>query len=128
MRIQDMTRKQFEALPHRGWKEDKGKFSSLIILPSRRLHDSGYRCLEFILVNDKGEPICKAGGCADVIHIDGIGGYGKGWSSVPVSIPPKGWSMDCLKKSGLMRIFLDGDMTIGTDLSSFEVFGERRIT
>lgn len=67
---------------------------------------------------------CKLSGCSDVIHIDGIGGYGK-WTAdrgVPTLVPPKGWSIDCLKKSKLIRLFSDGKLRAGRALSSFELY------
>lgn len=64
---------EFRNLPKRKFGEDVGKFDSLVILPTRRKHDSGYRCMEFVAV--KGEqPICRMGGGSDVIHLLGIDG------------------------------------------------------
>ena len=125
--VNEMTRKEFEALPFR---EDWGKeviCNSLIILPgkSRPLHDSGYRCMDFVAVVD-GTPICRLSGGSDVIHVDGIGGYGYKWSekgSVPNLMPPSGWSIDCLPKSGLLRMFTHkGKIVCGAALSSFEMY------
>lgn len=126
--LTDWTRKDFETLPCRNWDEDIGEFDSLVILPTRHIHDSGYRCMDFIAV--KGDtPFVRLSGCSDVIHIDGIGGYGKDWVSrggVPMLIEPKGWRIDSLKKSGLLRLFANGKMTVGAALSSFDVYNNTK--
>ena len=112
--------KELEALPERKWDEEIGEFDSLIILPTSHLPDSGFCCMDFIAVRGK-EPFCKLSGCSDVIH---IGGYGK-WTAdrgVPTLVPPKGWSIDCLKKSKLIRLFSDGKLRAGRALSSFELY------
>ena len=118
--IDDMTRKEFEALPFR---EDWGKsddFDALIILPTRRIHDSGYRCLDFIGVR-KNVAVCRLSGCSDVIHFDGIGGYRIGWPGRE-GLTQGHWNIDCLKKSGLLRIWTDtGPTRAGSALSSFEI-------
>jgi hypothetical protein len=121
------TRKEFDSLPYRSWNEDMGEFDSIVILPLRRLHDSGFRCLDFVGVKDN-VPFCKLSGCSDVIHINGIGGLGKDWlhryGTIPKTIQPMEWSIDCLKTSGLLRIFTHYKMTVGEALSSFEVYSE----
>ena len=109
MKIQEMKRCDFEMLPHREWREEI-EFDSMVILPGKAkdLHDSGYRCMDFVAVKNN-EPLCLLAGGSDVIHIDGIGGYGKDWfkkyGCVPSQISIFGWSIDCLPKSGLLRIW-----------------------
>ena len=133
MLITEMTRKDFEALPYRS-DTFKGSFDSLVILPSRQKHDSGYRCMDFVAVI-KDEPICRLSGCSDVIHFDGIGGFGMKWfvrfGKVPSSIEPKAWQIDSLSKSGLLRIFLFNDkLQLVIDemsLSLFNLYAEPRI-
>ena len=127
MDVNDMTRKDFDALPSRGWNEDIGEFDSLVILPGRvkEMHDSGFRCMDFVAVR-KTVPICRLSGCSDVVHINGIGGYGKNWFSrvggIPKTIEPISWSIDCLAKSGLLRLFCRHNLEAGEALSSFELF------
>ena len=115
MNVSEMTRKGFEELPLREWNEEV-IFDSLIILPgkARDLHDSGYRCMDFVAVLNK-KPICRLSSCSDVIHIDGIGGVRR-------RLPFTGWSIDCLPKSGLLRLFTQAKISCGPSLSSFEVF------
>ena len=121
------TRKELEALPHRNWNADIGSFSSLIILPTRRLHDSGYRMMDFVAVNDNDIPFIRLSGCSDAVHIDGISGIGPHElveKMLPLGIvKSKGWSIDCLKASGLLRIFCMGRLKSGEALSSFELYG-----
>ena len=97
-----------------------GDFDSLVILPLRTKHDSGYRCLDFVAVRN-GKPVCKLSGCSDVIHIGGIGSSYLGKSDLV------DWSIDCLPKSGLLRLFAgDAILKDGGALSSFQVFARRR--
>lgn len=129
MTVENMTIKDFEKVPHRGsFNKDIGEFDSLVILPTREKHDSGYRCMDFVACI-KNKPICRLSGCSDVIHIDGISGYGYNWINRRVGIPSQvevvGWSVDCLPKSGLLRIFNDRrKMIAGDALSSFEIFAK----
>jgi len=155
--INDMSRKELEKVPYRSSWDEEIRCNSLIILPSkvssyniilykikywlsnhikfiRRIeiysipgvHDSGYRCMDFIAVKDN-VPICRLSGYSDVIHIDGIGGYGYCWTkkyrTVPKVVPPSGWNMDCLLNSGLLRIWPSGkEIICGIALSSFEIY------
>ncbi len=114
------SRKDFEELPNISeLKERPEIIDSLVILPTRRMHDSGYRIMHFaVIVNDK--PVCKMMGCSDVMKIGGIAGYnGK---STFNQIVPVGWSIDCLATSGLLRLFCDTQIKLSAPLSTFEVF------
>jgi len=156
MDVNKMTRREFDALSDRKWDEDIGEFDSLVVLPMnisyfdifwywmcyfvskifrfeppeiwqiRGMHDSGYRCMDFVACKDN-EPICKLSGCSDVVHFNGIGGCGYNWleryKAVPDKIPPIDWNIDCLLKSGLLRIFCqEYKLKAGEALSSFELF------
>lgn len=125
--IQQMTRKEIENVPSRNWNEDIGEFDTLVILPQRQIHDSGYRCMDFVACIGF-KPIRRLSGCSDVIHINGIGGYGKYviGAGIPHLILPIGWSIDCLKVSGLLQIFSDTKLTCGQALSSFEIYATPR--
>ena len=114
------TRKDFEALPDISELNEKPEIAdSLVILPTRRLHDSGYRIMHFaVIVNNK--PVCKMMGCSDVMKIGGIAGCnGKATFS---QIVPVGWSIDCLATSGLLRLFCDTRIRLTPPLSTFEVY------
>lgn len=89
-------------------------------------HDSGYRCIDYIAVKDH-EPVCRISGCSDVLHLEGIGGFGLDWlnkgGGVPRAMPPVGWNFDCLPRSGLLRLWCDSKLLIyGCALSSFEIY------
>jgi len=130
--INKMTVKEFQALPVRGWNDNVGTFTSLVILPTKRKHDSGYRCMDFVAVKD-GKPIARLSGCSDVIHIDGIGGYGdwfERFGTTPDKVAPRSWSIDCLNRSGLLHLFCSyrtngkhegRKLKAGAALSSFEI-------
>jgi hypothetical protein len=128
-KLNDWTKKELKLLPKRKWNENIGEFDSLIIFPlsCKYIHDSGYRLMDFIAVIED-TPICKLSGCSDVLHIEGIGGFGilNLKDSIPKLIPPKGWYIDCLETSGLLRIFCDSKLRVGSALSSFEVYGETK--
>jgi hypothetical protein len=126
MNINDMTRKQFEAVPFREDWSAEVRCDEIVILPQRKMHDSGYRCMDFVAVKN-GEPVCRLSGDSDVIHVDGIGGFGRDWLThyghCPDSVPPSAWSIDCLPKSGLLRMWSTrGDMICGPGMSSFEIY------
>lgn len=124
MNINEMTREAFYRLPYReDWRKPV-ECTEIVILPARYsllgvvkykireflakvfglrkpeiyeipyLHDSGYWLMDVVAVVN-GEPLCRASGCSDVIHLDGIGGFGLNWhkrGGVPDSVPPSGWS------------------------------------
>lgn len=124
--ISDMTRKEIEDCPRREWNEDIGEFDSMVILPLMKLHDSGYRCMDFVAIKD-GKPFKRLSGCSDVIHINGIGGYGKyKGGGIPSMTEPINWSIDCLKKSGLLQIFTHGKLTCDSALSSFSIYSKEK--
>jgi hypothetical protein len=77
--------------------------------------------MDFVAV--KGiEPFCRLSGCSDVLHIDEIVGNGEYKQNVPTLIPPKGWHINCLKKSKLLRLFSDGKLKAGMALRIFHLY------
>ena len=131
MGMNGMTKKEFLLLPHRKWAEEV-ICDSVIIIPmsgtKKELHDSGYRCMDFVAVKGD-EPVCLLSGCSDVIHINGVGGFGdymRG-SGFPELVVPVGWSIDCLPKSGLLRLFAGScKIKCKPALSSFEIIAVER--
>lgn len=101
-----MTRKDFEALPYRERWDKPVEFRSFVILPSKRIHDSGYRMMDYIACNSK-EPMCRLSGASDVLHI----------------LSSKIISIECLPKSGLLHVFIrsGGKFQASDDLSSFDI-------
>lgn len=123
--VGDMSRKEIESVPYKDSNEDIGEFTALIILPLRKLHDSGYRLMDFVAVRN-GIPLKRLSGCSDVLHINGIGGDGEYTGRFNPMVPAVGWSMDCLPKSGLLQLFSDGVLTVsGYALSSFEIYSKK---
>jgi hypothetical protein len=123
---QEMTRAEFDKVPLRkNWSKEVD-CDGIVILPQRRMHDSGYRCMDFVAVK-KGFPVCRLSGCSDVIHFDGIGGRGlHGRIGEVIKGIPIDWNIDCLPKSGLLHIFTHGyKIRAGAALSSFEIFALR---
>ena len=129
MDVNKMSVRDFDMVPHRRFDEDL-VFDSMVILPGggKKLHDSGYRCMDFVAVRD-GRPICRLSGCSDALHIDGIGGarFLDRRQGADSSKVPGNWSMDCLPESGLLHLWsMDTKMTCGQALSSFEVFAVKK--
>jgi len=155
MNINNMTRKQFMQLPHKKWDKEI-RCDTLIVIPHEikkssvlkytlrkwlsqhmptlfkepevyeisGMHDSGYRLISCVLCMGD-EPICITGG-GDVLHMDGIGGFGYNWfenyGHVPHQIPVSGWTMDCLPQSGLFRLWCNEEILVGRSLSSQEIY------
>ena len=125
----EYTITEFRNLPKRKFDEDIGNFDSLVILPTRRKHDSGYRCMEFVAVKG-GQPICRMGGGSDVIHLLGMDGFNcrgkedhkklfiRRTENVTFNASLR---IDCLP-CGLLRIFCHHKLKAGMDLSSFELY------
>lgn len=142
MKIYDMTKEDFANVPHLDTYHDWERlapnghleFRSFVIIPVYNedgtidLHDSGYGCMEFCLVDYGDKPIGKVGGGSDVVNLDGIGGYGD-WlgrfQGVPRLIPVHGWSFDLLP-CGYLNVWTRRTLFIrdGIICSNFEVFSE----
>lgn len=99
------TREEFESLEY---FKPTDNFNGVVIIPTDEMHDSGFRCMKFALVN-YGKVVGCVGGGSDVIHLNGIGGYGKfgeEWDrSLNTGLMKRvDWSIDCLP-NGLIRLF-----------------------
>ena len=102
--INDYTLQELREIKTFGENEE---FSAFVMVPMEELHDSGYRCMKFILERDR-EIVGAVSGWSDVVHINGIGSYGAygdDFKSALKSqmVPRVGMSMDCLPKSGCLR-------------------------
>lgn len=126
----EWTREEFESLPtpKSFTNEEVGEVDSLIILPCEYCHDSGFRCMEFITIQE-GEPTYRLSGCSDVLNLSGIGGYNvrTGLGNFVLRhktrlMPANNWCIDCLPTSGLLRIFCDKKIYVGSSLSNFEIY------
>jgi hypothetical protein len=121
----EWTRKEFESLPRPKsyTNQEIGEVDCLIILPCRHRHDSGYRCMEFVTIQNN-IPTYIVSGCSDVIHLGGIGGLNiyKNDKLANKRTSIIDWSIDCLPTSGLLRLFCSKRIIVGASLSSFEIF------
>jgi len=88
-------------------------FKDVVLVPMRKTHESGFRCMKFILVRH-GEIVGAVSGWSDVMHINGIGGYGKDFNETIKTrkVDLTSWKIDCLAKSGCMRLFTDKDLEL----------------
>lgn len=90
--INDMTRKELEDLKVLQWDEPY-EIDSLILLPTRKLCGSGYRLYDIIV-------------CQNETAIGKIGLYDTHSIILNTNSREESIGIDCLKGSGLMRIFL----------------------
>lgn len=101
----DSTKEEFEKLEY---KRPTGKIDGFVIIPTGELHDSGYGCMKFALTYHD-EVVGCVGGGSDVIHLNGICGYGKYDYEYQTRVrtrkgPIIDWRIDCLP-CGLLRVF-----------------------
>lgn len=122
------SRKDFNALPtYCELQEKPNVIDSIVVLPTRKMHESGYRIMDFALIKDN-MPICRINGCADVVKIGGLGGYngyeGCRRTESGTVVEPCGWSIDCLNTSGLIRLFCDTKIRLDSYVtgSTLELF------
>ncbi|HAQ52045.1 MAG TPA: hypothetical protein DCR12_04710 [Lachnospiraceae bacterium] len=106
------TREDFENLDY---FEPTGEFNGIVIIPTNEMHESGYRCMKFALM-DHSEVVGCVGGSSDVIHLNGIGGYGKFGKDFDRSLRTGlakrvDWSIDCLP-NGLIRLFCSSKLEL----------------
>lgn len=121
MNIFDMKKSDFDSIPFRKWNDPAIEFTDLVIIPTRYKHDSGYRCIKYCACIN-GEPVAMLGGHSDVMHLDGIGGYGKWDKEIPTKADVRAWKMDCLP-CGYLHIWCSGyNLIADAGLSDFELF------
>lgn len=107
------------------------KFNGVVIVPMNKTHMSGWRAMKYVLVN--GEKIVGVlGGGSDVLHINGIGGYGLDFdNSIKTgTVKRVAYKIDCLRKSGCVRLFADHWLTLGNGYygtSDFMIYAGERI-
>lgn len=94
-----MTRKELLAVPARKWDEILTGVYAVWVIPSRRKHDSGWACMDFVAQTQNG--LVRFGsGCDDV------------------SFEGSHFRMECDYKTKLLRIWNRRKFTITHDLSS----------
>lgn len=115
--INEMPKKYFQELEI---KYDKKGFTSFIICPMKEIHDSGYRCMKFILLR-RHKIVGTVSGWSDVVHFNGIGGQGK--NGVYEKFPRQtAYRIDCLRKSGLVRVIADYLLEVDEPILSDFIF------
>ncbi|MBO6254180.1 MAG: DNA cytosine methyltransferase [Bacteroidaceae bacterium] len=70
--LNDITLKEFQDMECFGQTET---FNNVIIVPTDNIHDSGYRCMKFVLVRGR-EIVGCVGGYSDVVRPNGTGNMG----------------------------------------------------
>ena len=125
----------FQEFMDMDYKMPEKPFTGVVIVPMQEPHDSGYRTMKFVLTHGD-EIIGVVGGECDVIHLDGIGGYGKlhgdELKTAIVSNMTKrtDWSIDCLWQSHCIRLFssyaCEIDDFIGSDFCIYATKPYRR--
>ena len=121
-----MTRKQFLEIEEHYPTEP---FNGFVIVPTGKKHDSGYGCMRFIL-ECHGKIVGAVGGWADVVHLNGIGGYGLNWERTlsTGTIEVTDWNIDLLPTSKCLRVFSSRELKIEDIIcSDFEVFATERM-
>lgn len=121
MNIYEMTREEIMGLDYIA---PATEFNGCVIVPIGKMHDSGYQRMKFVLIDDSGEVVGCIGGGSDVIHLNGIGGYGKNYST---AIRPVDWRIDCLK-TGFLRLFSGRNLLSLDDyvLSDFCIYANEK--
>lgn len=80
--------------------------TNIIILPCEDFHDSGYRIMDLVLIDENDEPKCIVSGCCDILVFENMPDYIK---------------IDCLPTSGLLRLWGRKNMKIGMKLSAMTI-------
>lgn len=94
--IEEISKEELNALPFSTSEIVGKKFSSIIIIPTDEMHDSGFRCMKYILLKwENGlNVVGVVGGYSDVIHL---------WNGKA--------NIDCLP-CGYLRVMLDETATV----------------
>lgn len=123
--IREMTLEDLLAVPNSKRLDEIDTFTGFVIVPTGELHDSGFGCMKFVLTHHN-EIVGAVGGWCDVVHLNGIGGYGIDWqkSLTDRNVPVIDWSIDLLPKSGCLRVFSTHKLVLqdGFICSDFEVY------
>ncbi len=120
--IKEMTKKELMELEN---FIPKKNFTGIVIVPMNYKHDSGFQCMKYILLNHW-DIVGVVGGGSDVMHINGIGGYGKEPNYTTRMVKAHDLRIDCLPKSKCLRLFSDDEMELwdlfcGSDFSFYYV-------
>lgn len=101
------TIENFKKIPiDDNYTKENNEISSIVIIPSDSYHESGYRNMELILIGKDNKPICRINTSIDHLWFQKL---------------PKYINIDCLPKSGLLRIWGNTKMYINIISSSTHI-------
>lgn len=117
--VLNMSLKQLRAfqMPNNPTNFETFHCKTVVIVPMTSKHDSGFRNIKLIATDEKNIPTCVVTEGSDDIRLDGIGGIR--YSNAIHS----GWAIDCLPKSGVMRLHGPKSIKFSEPYSSIDVFG-----
>lgn len=116
----EYTLKEFQEMEE--FKPEK-PFRWVIIVPMDDVHDSGYRCMKFI-VGDGHDIYGAIYTGSDVVDPNGIGNFGKDWGRTTPRgmVPYIGLSLDCLVGSNCVRIMMAKPCELDSFIGSNFIF------
>lgn len=94
-----MTRKELLSVKKRKWNEILHNVSGVYVIPSRRKHDSGYACMDFVAETPEG--LVGFGGMCDDVSFEGLH-----------------FRMDCDFETKIIHIWNRNKFSISDDVSS----------
>lgn len=118
--VNDLTADQFRSIEQSRPKEP---FNGFVIVPTDELHDSGYMMIKLVLTHNAKIVGC-IGGFSDVVHLNGIGGYGLNHEqALHLRMTPiQDWRIDVLP-CGLVRVFQSRQLRLSSFiLSDLEIY------
>lgn len=102
-----MTRKELLSVEKRKWDEVLRGVNGVWVLPSRRKHDSGWACMDFVATFADGRKMVRFGGGCDDVSLRG-----------------EHFRMDCDYPSGIIHIWSHRTFSISSDCSSVDFVEE----
>ena len=102
-----MNKKELLSIPKRKWYETLSGVSGVYVIPSRRKHDSGWACMDFVAEFSNDRPMVRFGGGCDVVNFVG-----------------EDFRMDCTYPHGIIHSFRCGRFSITHDISSIDFQAE----
>lgn len=105
-----MTKAELLAVPKRKWDEELMDVQEIYIIPSKRKHESGYRCMDFVAVvgEKNNEKLIGFGRCCDALHFMNAGDF----------------TIDVSPQNNVIRIFRRGNKTIKISKDCSDIFVE----
>lgn len=92
----DCTKKELLALPKRNWSEISTTYDSVLLVSTRRKHDSGYNYFAVVGVDEKGTPVEIVAFMDDFRYINNF-------LSTECVPPTHGFAFDC-SMAGVFRL------------------------